>query len=36
MTPDWISWEQRRYFPFGLALSLIVVFYLVAAIWPQV
>lgn len=35
-TPDWISWEQRRYFPFGLALSMIVVFYLVAAIWPQV
>jgi prepilin peptidase CpaA len=35
-TPDWISWEQRRYFPFGLALSLIVVLYLVAAIWPQV
>jgi prepilin peptidase CpaA len=35
-TPDWISWEQRRYFPFGLALSGIVVFYLVAAIWPQV
>jgi prepilin peptidase CpaA len=36
MTPDWISWEQKRYFPFGLALSMIVVFYLVAAIWPQV
>lgn len=36
LTPDWISWEQRRYFPFGLALSMIVVFYLVAAIWPQV
>jgi prepilin peptidase CpaA len=36
MTPGWISWEQRRYFPFGLALSMIVVFYLVAAIWPQV
>jgi prepilin peptidase CpaA len=35
-TPDWISWEQQRYFPFGLALSGIVVFYLVAAIWPQV
>jgi prepilin peptidase CpaA len=35
-TPDWISWEQKRYFPFGLALSMIVVFYLVAAIWPQV
>jgi prepilin peptidase CpaA len=34
-TPDWISWEQKRYFPFGLALSGIVVFYLVAAIWPQ-
>jgi prepilin peptidase CpaA len=36
MTPDWVSWEQKRYFPFGLALSMIVVFYLVAAIWPQV
>ena len=36
MTPDWESWVQRRYFPFGLALSGIVVFYLVAAIWPQV
>jgi prepilin peptidase CpaA len=36
MTPDWISWEQKRYFPFGLALSMIVVFYLLAAIWPQV
>ena len=36
MTPDWQSWEQRRYFPFGLALSGIVVLYLVAAIWPQV
>lgn len=36
MTPDWQSWEQRLYFPFGLALSAIVVLYLVAAIWPQV
>ena len=36
MTPDWVSWEQKRYFPFGLALSMIVVFYLIAAIWPQV
>jgi prepilin peptidase CpaA len=36
MTPDWESWTQKRYFPFGLALSGIVVFYLVAAIWPQV
>jgi len=35
-TPDWESWTKRRYFPFGLALSGIVVFYLVAAIWPQV
>lgn len=35
-TPDWESWEQRRYFPFGLALSLMVLVYLVAAIWPQV
>lgn len=36
MTPDWQSWEQRRYFPLGLALSAIVVFNLLAAIWPQV
>lgn len=36
MTPDWQSWEQRRYFPLGLALSAIVVLYLVLAIWPQV
>jgi prepilin peptidase CpaA len=35
MTPDWESWG-KRIFPFGLALSAIVVFYLVAAIWPQV
>jgi prepilin peptidase CpaA len=36
MTPDWQSWEERRYFPLGFALSGILVFYLVAAIWPQV
>ena len=36
LTPDWESWSQRRFFPFGLALSGIVVVYLVAAIWPQV
>lgn len=35
-TPDWVSWDRRRYFPFGLALSAIVVVYLLAAIWPQV
>jgi prepilin peptidase CpaA len=35
-TPDWDSWVQRRYFPFGLALSSMIVVYLVAAIWPQV
>lgn len=34
-TPDWESWTRRRYFPFGMALSVIVVFYLLAAIWPQ-
>lgn len=34
-TPDWESWTRRRYFPFGLALSSILVFYLLAAIWPQ-
>lgn len=36
MTPDWKSWTERRYFPLGFAMSGIVVFYLVAAIWPQV
>lgn len=35
MTPDWESWG-KRIFPFGLALSGILIFYLVAAIWPQV
>ncbi len=35
LTPDWETWGKRL-FPFGLALSMIVVFYLVAAIWPQV
>lgn len=35
-TPDWKSWSESRFFPFGFALSGIVVFYLVAAIWPQV
>lgn len=34
-TPDWESWTRRRYFPFGMALSAILVFYLLAAIWPQ-
>lgn len=34
-TPDWESWTRRRYFPFGLSLSAIVIFYLLAAIWPQ-
>jgi prepilin peptidase CpaA len=34
-TPDWVSWTQRRYFPFGLALSAILIIYLLAAIWPQ-
>lgn len=34
-TPDWESWTRRRFFPFGLSLSCIVVFYLLAAIWPQ-
>ncbi len=36
MTPDWLSWEQRRYFPLGFAISGILVFYLVAQLWPQV
>ncbi|WP_309664342.1 prepilin peptidase [Tabrizicola sp.] len=36
LTPEWESWTQRRYFPLGFALSGIVVFYLLAAIWPQV
>jgi len=35
-TPDWESWSARRYFPLGFALSGIVVFYLLAAIVPQV
>jgi prepilin peptidase CpaA len=35
-TPDWESWTRRRYLPFGLTLSAIVLFYLLAAIWPQV
>ncbi len=35
LTPDWVSWTQRRYFPFGLALSAILIIYLLAAIWPQ-
>jgi prepilin peptidase CpaA len=34
-TPNWESWTKKRYFPFGLALSAIVIFYLLAAIWPQ-
>lgn len=33
-TPDWESWTKRRYFPFGLALSSMVIFYLLAAVWP--
>jgi prepilin peptidase CpaA len=36
MTPDWESWNQRRYFPLGFALSGILVMYLVAVVWPQV
>ena len=35
LTPDWESWTQRRYFPFGLALSGILVFYLAVAFWSQ-
>lgn len=33
-TPDWESWTKRRYFPFGLALASMVIFYLLAAVWP--
>ncbi len=36
LTPDWESWTQRRYFPLGFALSGILVFYLLAQMWPQV
>jgi prepilin peptidase CpaA len=36
MTPDWVSWTQRRYFPLGFALSGIVVIYLIANLSPQV
>jgi prepilin peptidase CpaA len=35
MTPDWISWDHRRFFPLGFALSAILIFYLLAAFWPQ-
>ncbi len=34
-TPDWKSWDERRYFPLGFALSGIVIFYVLAALWPQ-
>jgi prepilin peptidase CpaA len=34
-TPGWESWD-KRIFPFGLALSGMIVIYLVAACWPQV
>ena len=35
LTPDWESWTRQRYFPLGLTLSLILIVYLVAAIWPH-
>lgn len=31
MTPDWLSWEQRRYFPLGLALVMMLLVYLLSA-----
>ena len=34
-TPGWESWD-KRIFPFGFALSGMVIFYLVASSWPQV
>ena len=34
MTPDWQSWEERLYFPFGFAMSGILVIYVLAALWP--
>lgn len=34
--PDWESFRHWRIMPFGVALSAMVVVYLVAAIWPQV
>jgi prepilin peptidase CpaA len=36
LTPGWKGLEHWRMIPFGLALSGILIFYLVAAIWPQV
>lgn len=36
LTPDWESWQQRRFFPLGFAMSGILVIYLVALVWPQV
>lgn len=33
-TPDWQSWERKK-FPMGLALSAMLVFYLLAAFLPQ-
>jgi prepilin peptidase CpaA len=33
---DWESFKHWRIVPFGLALSSMLVYYLVAAIWPQV
>lgn len=35
MAPDWESWKHWRMVPFGMALSAILILYLVAAIWPQ-
>lgn len=36
MAPDWEGWKRWRMVPFGLALSGMMIFYLLAAIWPQV
>ena len=32
-TPDWESWTRAEYFPFGLALSGMLIFHLLATVW---
>lgn len=34
-TPDWTSWDKKKMFPMGLALSAMLVLYLLAAFLPQ-
>ena len=35
LTPDWDSWKLRLFFPFGLALSGMMIVYLVVVMWPR-